>query len=118
MTKARFGWLLTLVTLGGIAAMQAMGRIRHRVQALAIPVCLACFAGGTVLFGLASGPVSLGAAMLLSGANPGALDISLNMRTARIETDLNSACSTGSLRCFRWRCWPPRQPWAGCATRA
>ena len=89
LTEAQFGWLMTLVTLGGIAAIQAMGRILHRVQALAIPVCLACFAGGMVLFGLASGPVSLGAAMFLSGAASGAFDISLNMRTARIETDLN-----------------------------
>jgi len=89
LTEAQFDWLMTLVTLGEMAAMQAMGRILHRVQALAIPVCLACFADGMVLFGLASGPVSLGAAMFLSSAASGALDISLNMRTARIETDLN-----------------------------
>ena len=89
LPEAQFGWLMTLVTLGGLLTMQAMGRILHRVQALAIPVCMAAFAGGMVLFGLASGPWTLGAAMFLSGAASGALDISLNMRVARIESDLN-----------------------------
>jgi MFS family permease len=89
MDEAAFGWLLTLTTLGGIIAMQIWGRILHRVQAVAIPVCLTAFALGMVLFGLASGPWSLGAAMFLSGAASGALDISLNMRVARIEGDLS-----------------------------
>jgi predicted MFS family arabinose efflux permease len=88
MDAAAFGWLLTLTTIGGIVAMQIWGRLLHRLQAVAIPVCLMAFALGMVLFGLARGPWSLGAAMFLSGAASGALDISLNMRVARIEGDL------------------------------
>jgi len=90
LSEAPFGLLMTLTTIGGLIAMQALGRVLHLVQAIAIPVCLTAFACGMVVFGLASGPWTLGAAMFLSGAASGALDISLNMRVARIETDLGS----------------------------
>jgi MFS family permease len=89
LSEAQFGLLMTLTTIGGIIAMQAMGRVLHRVQAIAIPVCLLAFAAGMVLFGVAAGPWSLGLAMFLSGAASGALDISLNMRVARIEADFD-----------------------------
>jgi predicted MFS family arabinose efflux permease len=87
LTEAHFGQLLMLTTIGGILAMQAMGRVLHRVQRLAIPVCLAGFAIGMVLFGLAQGAVTLGLALFWAGAASGALDISLNMRVARLEAD-------------------------------
>jgi predicted MFS family arabinose efflux permease len=89
LSDARFGLLLTTTTIGGIIAMQALGRILHRVQALAIPACLVVFAAGMAVMATASGPVTLGAAMFLAGAASGALDISLNMRVARIETDFD-----------------------------
>lgn len=88
LTDGPFGLLLTTMTIGGIVAMQGLGRVLHRVQAVAIPACLAGFALGIVLLALAQGPVSLGAALLVVGGASGALDISLNMRVARIETDL------------------------------
>ena len=40
-----------------------------------------------VLMGLAQGPVTLGLAMLSAGAASGTLDVSLNMRVARIGPD-------------------------------
>jgi MFS family permease len=89
LSDARFGLLLTLTTIGGIISMQALGRVLHRVQAYAIPVSFAGFALGMVVMALASGPASLGAAMFLAGAASGTLDISLNMRVARIEQDFD-----------------------------
>jgi predicted MFS family arabinose efflux permease len=87
LSTGSFGLLLTSVTVGGILAMQALGRVLHRVQAIAIPACLAVFAVGMAGLGLAPGPVSIGAALFLAGAASGALDIALNMRVARIEQD-------------------------------
>lgn len=87
LTDARFGLLLTMTTIGGILSMQALGRYLHRVQVVAIPFSLFAFAAGMVLMGLAQGPWTLGLAMLCAGAASGTLDISLNMRTARIEGD-------------------------------
>lgn len=84
-----FGLLLTTMTVGGILAMQRLGRILHRVQALAIPISQACFSVGMLLLATASGPWTLGLALLVTGAASGTLDISLNMRVARIETDLS-----------------------------
>jgi predicted MFS family arabinose efflux permease len=88
LDSADFGLLLTLVTIGGIVAMQVLGRVLHRVQRLAIPLSFTAFACGMALMGFAAGPVSFGLALLIAGAASGALDISLNMRVARIESDL------------------------------
>jgi predicted MFS family arabinose efflux permease len=89
LSDARFGLLLTMTTIGGIISMQALGRVLHRVQAYAIPVSFAGFALGMLVMAAASGPASLGAAMFLAGAASGTLDISLNMRVARIEQDFD-----------------------------
>jgi MFS family permease len=89
LSEARFGLLLTATTVGGIIAMQILGRVLHRVQAFAIPVSFAGFALGMLVMAAAQGPVSLGAAMFLAGAASGTLDISLNMRVARIESDFD-----------------------------
>ena len=89
LSDARFGLLLTMTTIGGIISMQVLGRVLHRVQAFAIPVSFAGFALGMLVMAAASGPVTLGAAMFLAGAASGALDISLNMRVARIEGDFD-----------------------------
>ena len=87
VSDARFGLLLIMTTLGGIISMQILGRYLHRVQAVAIPFSLFGFATGMVLMGLAQGPLTLGLALFCAGAASGMLDISLNMRTARIEAD-------------------------------
>lgn len=89
LPDARFGLLLTSVTVGGLISMQLLGRVLHRVQAYAIPVAFTGFAAGMLVLAAASGPVSLAAALFLAGAASGALDISLNMRLARIETDFD-----------------------------
>ena len=88
LSEAGFGLLLTAQSVGGILAMQALGRSLHRVQALAIPLSLALFAAGMVILGAARGPWTLALALFVAGGASGALDISLNMRVARIEQDL------------------------------
>ncbi len=85
-----FGLLLAAQSIGGIVAMQLLGRVLHRVQALAVPVSFALFAAGMSVLGLAGGPWSLAAGLFLAGGASGALDIALNMRVARIETDLDA----------------------------
>ncbi|MFN0113354.1 MAG: MFS transporter [Paracoccaceae bacterium] len=87
LSEAGFGILLTSVTIGGIAAMQILGRVLHRVQAVAIPGCLAAMGMSQLIFAPAEGPVMIGFALLMAGAASGALDISLNMRVARLEQD-------------------------------
>jgi hypothetical protein len=89
LTDARFGLLLPSGTVGGLISMQLLGRVLHRVQAYAIPVAFTGFAAGMLVLAAASGPASLAAALFLAGAASGALDISLNMRLARIETDFD-----------------------------
>ena len=84
-----FGLLLTAQSVGGLLAMQALGRMLHRVQRHAIPVSLCLFALGMTVVGLAQGPLILALGLFLAGGASGALDIALNMRVARIETDLS-----------------------------
>jgi predicted MFS family arabinose efflux permease len=85
-----FGLLLAAQSVGGMLAMQALGRVLHRVQAVAIPLAMAGFAAGMAVLGVATGPVTLALALFLAGGASGALDIALNMRVARIETDLDT----------------------------
>lgn len=87
LTDAGFGTLIIATTIGGILAMQALGRVLHRVQAVAIPGCLAAMGLFQLLFTVAGGPVMIGVALFLIGAASGGLDISLNMRVARLEQD-------------------------------
>jgi predicted MFS family arabinose efflux permease len=87
LSSGGFGLLLTAQTLGGIVAMQALGRVLHRVQAWAIPACFALFALGALILAAAQGPWLLGLAIFWAGGASGALDIALNMRVARIEAE-------------------------------
>lgn len=88
LAPTAFGVLLASVTVGGILAMQILGRVLHRVQAVAIPACLVAMGLGMMGLGSALGPVSFGLWLGFCGAASGGLDISLNMRVARIEQDL------------------------------
>lgn len=90
LTEAGFGVLLTAQSVGGILAMQVLGRFLHRIQALAIPLSLTLFALGMTILAVAQGPWPLSLALFLAGGASGALDISLNMRVARIEQDLDT----------------------------
>ena len=82
-----FGFLLLVMTAGAFPAMMLLGRVIHRLQVWAMPICLGCFGLATGGFGLASDIASLGIALFLAGAASGALDIALNMRVSTIEAD-------------------------------
>ncbi len=87
LSESRFGALLILLTVGGIVAMQLLGRVLHLVQAVAIPLCFLGLAIGMAMMGLATGPWGFALSLLIAGGASGALDIALNMRVARIEQD-------------------------------
>ncbi|MDJ1008951.1 MAG: hypothetical protein QNJ13_14130 [Paracoccaceae bacterium] len=82
-----FGLALGVMTLAAFPVMQVFGRVVQRIRPLAIPLCVAASALGC---GVLAGTTSLAgfvAALAILGGASGALDISLNLRTARLETD-------------------------------
>ena len=82
-----FGLALGAMTLTAFPVMQVFGRVISRITPFAIPLAMAVFALGCLTLAAApSLPVLLVALGILGGAS-GALDIALNMRTARIEED-------------------------------
>ena len=85
LEPAAFGLALGTMTLAALPVMQVWGRIAPRIAPFAIPTAMAAFAAGCLaLAGADSLPRLLVAFALLGGAS-GALDISLNLRTARVE---------------------------------
>ena len=82
-----FGLALGAMTLTAFPVMQVFGRVISRITPVAIPLAMAAFTVGCLTLAAApSLPVLLIALGILGGAS-GALDIALNMRTARIEED-------------------------------
>lgn len=87
LEAAGFGLALGAMTLTAFPVMQVFGRIISRITPVAIPVAMGAFALGCLTLAIApSLPILLIALGILGGAS-GALDIALNMRTARIEED-------------------------------
>ncbi len=87
LDAAGFGLALGSMTLAAFPVMQVFGRVAARIAPLAIPLAMACFAGGCLTLALAGTlPLLILAFALLGGAS-GALDIALNLRTARIEEE-------------------------------
>lgn len=82
-----YGLALGAMTLAALPVMRLFGGRVGGIRAWAIPLCLLVFATGTLALALAQGLVALIVALAILGAASGALDISLNMRVARIEED-------------------------------
>lgn len=82
-----FGLALGAMSLAAFPVMQVFGRIVQRIRPLAIPLALSAMGAGCVLLALGAGVPGLVAAFALLGGASGALDISLNLRTARLESD-------------------------------
>jgi hypothetical protein len=80
-----FGLALGTMTLAALPVMQLWGRIAGRIAPLAIPLALTAFAGGCLALATAATLPHLIAAFAILGGASGALDISLNLRTARVE---------------------------------
>ncbi len=80
-----FGLALGTMTLAALPVMQLWGRIAGRIAPLAIPLAMTAFAGGCLALATATALPHLILAFALIGSASGALDISLNLRTARVE---------------------------------
>jgi hypothetical protein len=80
-----FGLALGTMTLAALPVMQVWGRIAARIAPLAIPLAMTAFAAGCLALATAATLPHLIAAFALIGGASGALDISLNLRTARVE---------------------------------
>lgn len=87
LSDAAFGLALGVMALTALPVMRVFGRYLARIEPLAIPSAMLAFAIGTLLLPLLPGLWGLLAAFAITGGASGALDISLNNRTARVERD-------------------------------
>ncbi|MGW7520740.1 MFS transporter [Streptomyces sp. NPDC054796] len=86
ITHAVLGWLLLLLGGGAFAGMRLAGPLTDRFGARkAVPLGAALCAAALVLPGLAAGPWSLGAALLVLGFGNGCLDVSMNTHAVEVE---------------------------------
>jgi hypothetical protein len=82
-----FGLALGAMTLTAFPVMQVYGRVVTRIAAHAIPLAMTLFAAGCLVLAMAEELGLILLAFSLIGGASGALDIALNLRTARIEED-------------------------------
>ena len=87
LSDAAFGLALGVMALTALPVMRVFGRYLARIEPIAIPSAMAAFAIGTLLLPLLPGLWGLLVAFAITGGASGALDISLNNRTARVERD-------------------------------
>lgn len=87
LSDAAFGLALGIMALAALPVMRIFGRYLARIEPVAIPSAMAAFAVGTALLPLLPGLFGLLVAFAITGGASGALDISLNNRTARVERD-------------------------------
>jgi MFS family permease len=80
------GLLILLVALGGIAGMQAAGPLADRFGSRALVAVAGVWISVAVLGpAFATGPVTLGLALLIFGTGNGALDVSMNAQAVQVE---------------------------------
>ncbi|MDX3852743.1 MFS transporter [Streptomyces sp. AK02-01A] len=83
---AVLGWLLLLLGAGAFAGMQVVGPLADRYGARkVVPASAVLCSAAVVLPGLAGGPVTLGAALLVLGFGNGCLDVSMNTHAVQVE---------------------------------
>jgi MFS family permease len=82
-----FGLALGAMTLTAFPVMQVFGRVVTRIAPHAIPLAMTLFAAGCLMLAMADGLALLILAFAILGGASGALDIALNLRTARVEED-------------------------------
>jgi hypothetical protein len=87
LSDAAFGLALGVMALVALPVMRVFGRYLARIEPVAIPSAMAAFAVGTLLLPVLPGLAGLLVAFAITGGASGALDISLNNRTARVERD-------------------------------
>ena len=82
-----FGIALGAMALVALPVMRIFGRHLHRIEATAIPTTMTVMAAGAAVLPVLPGLWGLLIAFAITGGASGALDIALNARTARIESD-------------------------------
>jgi len=82
-----YGLALGAMSLAAFPVMQVFGRQVLRIRPYALPLCLFASATGCALLAAATGLAGLVFALAILGGASGALDIALNLRTARLESD-------------------------------
>ena len=87
LSDATLGLALGIMALAALPVMRIFGRYLARIEPVAIPAAMTAFALGAALLPVLSGLAGLLVAFAIAGGASGALDISLNNRTARIERD-------------------------------
>ncbi len=86
VSHATLGMLILLMALGGIAGMQAAGPLADRFGSRALVAAAGVWTALTVIGpALATGPVTLGVALVAFGAGNGALDVSMNAQAVQVE---------------------------------
>lgn len=87
LSDATLGLALGIMALAALPVMRLVGRHLARIEPIAIPAAMSAFAVGAALLPVLPGLGGLLVAFAIAGGASGALDISLNNRTARIERD-------------------------------
>lgn len=87
LSDATLGLALGVMALAALPVMRVFGRHLARIEHVAIPAAMTVFAVGAALVPLLPGLGGLLIAFAIAGGASGALDISLNNRTARVERD-------------------------------
>jgi MFS family permease len=86
ISHATFGLLLLLLGGGAFAGMQIVGPLTDRFGARRIvPVSAVLSSAAVILPGLATGPNTLGVALLVLGFSLGCLDVSMNTHAVYVE---------------------------------
>lgn len=87
LSAAALGLALGIMALTALPVMRFYGRHLARIEPVAITVAMTVFAVGAAALPFLEGLAGLLIALAVTGGASGALDISLNNRTARIERD-------------------------------
>ncbi|WP_404816229.1 MFS transporter [Streptomyces thermolineatus] len=86
ISHAVLGWLLLLLGGGALAGMRSTGPLTDRLGARAVvPAGAVLCSTALVLPGLATGPWTLGAALLVFGFGNGCLDVGMNTHAVQVE---------------------------------
>lgn len=86
-TTADLGLALVAVPVGAIPAMALTGRLARRRERAGLALSTAVFALSVAALALVKTPLSLGIVLFAVGVTSGALDVCLNLATARAECD-------------------------------
>jgi MFS family permease len=86
-STSSLGLALVAIPVGAIPAMALTGWLARRRERIALVVAALAFASSIAALGPVSSPAQLGVVLVLVGSTSGALDVCLNLMTARVERE-------------------------------